>query len=261
MRRPVTFDCGGDRLVGSLDPAVGPTGLLIVSGGNEVRWGTHRGMAMLAARLAARGIAVFRFDRRGVGDSEGTNQGWASSRPDMEVALATFRREQPQMTRVLALGNCDAATALACFGASLPLGGLILTNPWTGDDADGLPPQAAIRARYRQRLTDPMMWKRAVTGRLDFRRLFRGLRKLFHTRAQDVPTRMATGLQAFAGPVTVILAREDATAIGFRACWTQHAFSALRDRVHWLEVATSSHSFQHAPDTAALEAAVYEALG
>ena len=77
MRELIAFDCTGETLLGALDRAKGATGLLIVSGGNEVRMGAHRGMASLAARLAARGVPVFRFDRRGIGDSSGENGGYA----------------------------------------------------------------------------------------------------------------------------------------------------------------------------------------
>jgi hypothetical protein len=64
MRTVTAFACAGETLVGTLDTATGETGLLIVSGGNEIRIGAHRGMALLAQRLAARGVPVFRFDRR-----------------------------------------------------------------------------------------------------------------------------------------------------------------------------------------------------
>ncbi len=57
--------------MGTLDDAPGTTGLLIVSGGNEVRAGAFAGQARLAAEIAAAGHPVFRFDRRGVGDSTG----------------------------------------------------------------------------------------------------------------------------------------------------------------------------------------------
>ena len=52
MRELVWFPCEGDTLVGTLDDASGSTGLLIVSGGNEIRCGAHRGMASLAGALA-----------------------------------------------------------------------------------------------------------------------------------------------------------------------------------------------------------------
>ncbi|HEY6965299.1 MAG TPA: hydrolase 1, exosortase A system-associated, partial [Erythrobacter sp.] len=66
-----TFACGSLTLAGTLDTAPGSTGLLIVTGGNEVRSGAFGGQAALAARIAAAGFPVFRFDRRGIGDSEG----------------------------------------------------------------------------------------------------------------------------------------------------------------------------------------------
>ncbi|OYZ24028.1 MAG: esterase, partial [Novosphingobium sp. 16-62-11] len=51
-RRHVTFLCEGARLFGTLDigQASGATGLLIVSGGNELRAGAWCGQAQLAAK-------------------------------------------------------------------------------------------------------------------------------------------------------------------------------------------------------------------
>ena len=66
MRHQLSCACNGVMLAASLDEAPGTTGLLIISGGNEVRSGAHRGMATLAQRVAAAGYPVFRFDRRGV---------------------------------------------------------------------------------------------------------------------------------------------------------------------------------------------------
>lgn len=260
LRKVIAFSCEGASLLGTLDAAPGTTGLLIVSGGNEVRAGAHRGMALLAAKVASTGHPVFRFDRRGIGDSDGENEGWESAGPDIAAALATMRREQPQVTRVVALGNCDAATALARFGKDAGVDAMVLTNPWTGDDADGLPPSAAIRQRYGQRLRDPAMWRRALTGRLAWGKLARGIAKSLAFIPRNLPDRTAADLAAFPGPLTLVLARGDATAIGFRACWTGAAFAPVRNRATLVELDTTSHSFQHAVDAAALEAAVLAAL-
>ena len=157
MRHQLSFVCEGATLAATLDDAPGTTGLLIVSGGNEVRSGAHRGMAMLAQRIAAAGHPVFRFDRRGIGDSEGFNGGYASSGPDIVAAIAAFREAAPQMTRIVAFGNCDAASALLLH-QPLALDALILANPWTYEDSveeahePALPPASAIRARYLARL-------------------------------------------------------------------------------------------------------------
>ena len=93
MRRFLSFDCVGDRLAATLDDADGATGLLIVSGGNEVRSGAHRGMARLAADIADAGFPVFRFGRRGVDDSEGANGGFESSCEDIAGAIAAVRAD------------------------------------------------------------------------------------------------------------------------------------------------------------------------
>ncbi len=111
-RRHLTFECEGSALVGTIDEAEGFAGLLIVSGGNELRSGAWSGQARLAARIAAQGFPVFRYDRRGVGDSEGGNGEFRSSGPDIAAALAAFRNAAPQVDRVVAFGNCDAASAL-----------------------------------------------------------------------------------------------------------------------------------------------------
>ena len=110
------FACKGETLVGSLDDAAGSTGLLIVTGGNEVRAGAHRGMALLAPRLAADGVPVFRYDRRGVGDSGGDNPGFVGAREDLLAAADAFRAAAPGVTRIVGFGNCDAATTLAWWG-------------------------------------------------------------------------------------------------------------------------------------------------
>ncbi len=141
MRRLIEFPCRGDRLMGSLDEAPGRIGLLIVSGGNEIRAGAHRGMAILAQRVAAAGAPVFRFDRRGVGDSTGTNLGFANSAEDIAAAAATFTAEAPQLQRVVAFGNCDAATALALFHHVGGINALLLANPWVIEQSDALPPR------------------------------------------------------------------------------------------------------------------------
>ena len=61
-RLPLTFGCGETTLAGTLDTAPGTSGLLIVSGGNEIRSGAFSGQAALARRIARKGFPVFRFE-------------------------------------------------------------------------------------------------------------------------------------------------------------------------------------------------------
>ncbi|WP_077148093.1 hydrolase 1, exosortase A system-associated [Sphingopyxis sp. KK2] len=227
MRHQLSFACEGAALAATLDDAPGSTGLLIVSGGNEIRSGAHRGMAMLAQRVAEAGHPVFRFDRRGIGDSEGDNGGYRSSGPDVTAAIAAFRDAAPQMTRVVAFGNCDAASALLLH-QPLQLDGLILANPWTYEDAcadDGeadepaLPPASAIRSRYLSRLKDPKSLIRLVRGEIDLKKLARGLSAMGRKPAPPAFGSLADELEATLAemfcPVTILLATGDRTAQAF----------------------------------------------
>lgn len=228
MRHQLNFACEGAALAASIDEAPGTTGLLIVSGGNEIRSGAHRGMAMLAQRIADAGHPVFRFDRRGIGDSEGANGGYTASAPDIAAAIAAFRQAAPQLSRIAAFGNCDAASALLLH-QPLPLDALILANPWTYDDdcpdsGDGqeepaLPPASAIRARYLARLKDPKSLLRLLKGEIDVRKLLRGLSALGKSAPPAAPDSLATRLDAalakLACPATILLATGDRTAQAF----------------------------------------------
>lgn len=249
MRRLIAFPCAGETLVGTLDEARGRTGLLVVSGGNEIRAGAHRGMAMLAARAAAAGHPVFRFDRRGVGDSSGKNGGFRSSAPDLAAAVTAFRKEA-EITRLVGFGNCDAASALALFGRAAGIDALLLANPWLAEPTDDLPPPAAIRARYADRLRDPKAWRRLLTGAISFRKAARGLLRLAARRAGP-PSDILAAIGA-RQDATVLLASGDATALAF----AEAARHLRHPRV--LRLDTASHSFADAED--ALAAAVIRVL-
>ena len=254
MRRVIAFPCAGETLVGTLDDADGATGLLVVSGGNELRCGAHRGMAMLAAELAARGIPVFRYDRRGIGDSGGANLGYASGGPDLTAAAAAFRAACPGVARIVAMGNCDGATTLALFHREAGIERLVLTNPWVGDEPDALPPAAAIRRHYAARLRDPRQWLRLATGRVDLGKLFKGLRK---TSGKSLKTdnSIADAMRAGIGdtPTVILLASGDATAIRYARDWGEDARIAQRD--------SDSHSFARAGDAEWLRDRILAALG
>lgn len=258
MRRLIAFPCAGDTLIGTLDEGDSTTGLLIVSGGNEIRMGAHRGMAALAARLAASGTPVFRYDRRGVGDSSGENQGFLESAPDIAAAAATFSAETG-LRRLVAFGNCDAATALALFHHVAGIDALILANPWVveGDD-DDLPPAAAIRSRYGKRLRDPRQWLRLLRGEVNLGKVRNGLSKVLSIKSQGelaLGDRFVAALGSSSTPTTLVLARHDATAIAFQDAVRT---SRIDTNVHMIE--TASHSFAREADQAALEAIIRGAL-
>jgi len=254
MRELIAFDCAGETLLGTLDRAEGKTGLLIVSGGNEIRVGAHRGMALLAERLSVAGIPVLRFDRRGVGDSGGENGGYASSAPDIAAAVAAFRQHAPAVERIAGFGNCDAATALVLFGRGVGIDRLILSNPWVIEPTDDLPPAAAIRARYAERLRDPKEWRRLVTGGVDLRKLVSGLCKVL-TKSEDHNSLADRFFRATPRDATVILAQRDATAQAFADEAAKRGWAGTIATID-----TASHSYARDGDGNALFEAVIAAL-
>lgn len=244
-RLPLTFACEGCTLGATLDTAPGATGLLLVSGGNEIRAGAFSGQAALAERVARRGFPVFRFDRRGVGDSEDQNRGFRKSRKDIVAALDAFRALAPQMNRVVGFGNCDAASALMLAGGA-GCDALVLSNPWTiEDDGDDTPPAAAIRSRYAEKLKNPKEIARLVTGGVNLGKLARGIAKAARPKSApgSLALEMAAGLASFNGPVRILLAEGDRTAQVFASAW-----DAGDPRIHRCPGASHAYVELHARD-------------
>jgi exosortase A-associated hydrolase 1 len=253
MRRMISFHCEGSCMAATLDEGDKATGLLIVSGGNEIRSGAHAVQAAMAAHFSGLGYPVLRYDRRGVGESEGANGGFETSGPDIAAAVAAFRQEVPTLTRLVAFGNCDAATALALFASDID--NLILANPWViegaGDDAPTPPSAAAVRARYWNRLKNPRSLLDLFTGKINLKKLASGLAR---AAQKDVPTglaaRLAAALEVSTIPTAILIADRDTTAMAFMAAWKDASFTSVRDRsdVTLTSHHTASHSFA---DTAA----------
>jgi exosortase A-associated hydrolase 1 len=254
MRRMIDFDCAGDMLVGTLDEGEGTTGLLIVSGGNEIRSGAYAGQALIAGLFATMEVSVFRYDRRGIGDSEGVNTGFEGSTNDIAAAVVAFRKSAPHVTRIIAFGNCDAASALALYHHGLGLDALILANPWVIEAAvtgDTPTPSsaAAIRSRYCARIKNPRSVIDLLTGKIDLRKLRGGL--VSASRKDEVTglvKRIADSLTQTTIPVHLLIARRDTTAMAFMGAWHDGVFGPVRERSNVrIEICdTASHSFADA---------------
>jgi exosortase A-associated hydrolase 1 len=261
MRRLLSFPCEGAALGGTLDGAAGKTGLLIVTGGSQTRIGSHRMFERLAGSLAAAGYACFRFDRRGVGDSEGEDPGFRGSGPDIAAAVRAFRAECPQVERIAGFGLCDGGTALSLFGADAGVDSLLLANPWFVEADAGAPPPAAIKQHYRERLTSAEGWKKILSGSVSYRKLFKGLKKIASPAPADLAGEVAAALKARPLPLRMLLARRDATAIAAADVWNSPAYRPVRQRCPApLYIESDSHTFARPGDEQALLKALLAAL-
>jgi exosortase A-associated hydrolase 1 len=257
MRQWLSFSCDGVDLAAALDDAPGSAGLLTVSGGNETLSGSHGNMAKLAARVAEAGHPVFRYDRRGVGDAAGENGAFETGGPDLAAAVSAFRAAAPAVTRIVGFGNCDGASTLALFGRDLGIHALVLANPWVIETVGEMPPAAAIKARYRQKLLDPKEWLRLLRGGVDIGKLFKGLRAAsIKAPTGGLAERMRGAIATAPCPVRVVLARRDATALAFADAWGNRTAA----HVAVVEIDSNSHSFARPADAEALLAELLEAL-
>lgn len=256
MRRLSRFPCGPHMLSGSLDEASGSVGLLCVTGGSQVRSGPHRMLHRLAGAVADAGFPVFRYERRGLGDSEGDDPGYRDSGPDLAAASTAFRAQAPQVRTVVGFGLCDGATTLALHGHKAVVGGIVLANPWLVETTPDTLAPAAAKAHYRERLLSPTAWASVFTGKVD---LLGAAKSLFgaatSSNASSLAEEVASKLASYKGRLTLILAERDGTAIAAQACWAGVSFIGVRDE-EVVIVPTDSHTFARDGDDAHVAHAV-----
>jgi pimeloyl-ACP methyl ester carboxylesterase len=193
----VSFDCEGCRLFGSLhmpeEPVADAPAIILLNQGPVDRGGSHRLYVKLAWRLTAMGLAVLRFDARGVGESEGS---WADESrslsildaygeiqsgawvPDTKSAIE-FMRDRTGSNRVILGGLCGGAATALLTGADHPavLGMFVIGTPLTFSSVTRRVadlPEAIIQRdsrRYFQKLLDPASWRRFLSLQTDYRTL------------------------------------------------------------------------------------------
>lgn len=137
--------------------------------------GPHRLHVKLARALGARGISALRVDVSGIGDS--------SVRPDGLPAQVLAAREPREimddLTRrghrnFVLFGICSGARqALLAAAGDARVRGLVLVNPASNTEDPELAARAATQYYLRRSLWNPRAWLNLLTGRVDYRALFR----------------------------------------------------------------------------------------
>ena len=279
--RALSFDCGGDCLFGVASVPAQPAerGVVVVVGGPQYRGGSHRQFTLLARHLAAQGIAVLRFDYRGMGDAEGEQRDFEMVHEDLRCAIDRFQAAVPAVREVVLWGLCDGASAALFYAAQdARVQGVVLLNPWVRTEG-GLA-KATLKHYYRERLLQPELWKKIFTGQFDYGAALRSFTGLLGAasgkpaepaavqaeaapaappsvsaapvpRIADpdlppLPGRMHDSLAAFQGRVLLILSGADLTAQEFRdAVKASRPWQQLlaAPRVTQQELAQADHTF------------------
>ena len=192
MRRLLTFACGGAALGASLDAAAGrdrpaaghrrqPDPDRLAPDVRKARQGAGgKGLSLSSATTGA-----------GSATASGEDPGFRGSGPDLAAAAAAFRREAPRPERMIGFGLCDGATALALLRRARPgstasswsIPGWSRPRPATpaaGGDPRALPPAAAQPGAAG---------RKCFPDAVNYRKLFKGLRKVFAKRRPSTPGR------------------------------------------------------------------------
>lgn len=253
--RPVSFACDGATLVGILHETSesATRGVLVVVGGPQYRVGSHRQFVLLARTLASQGIPVLRFDYRGMGDSDGEFRGFEHLDHDIEAAIGAFREACPALREVVLWGLCDGASAAAFFAGRHPgaVAGLVMANPWVRTE-QGLA-RSYVRNYYGQRLLQASFWRRLLGGEMQVVKALRSFladvgkarRKPAPGPDAGLPARLRAALEAYRGPLLLLVSGRDLTAGEFLACaggegWAEALGRAVFRRVDFPE---SDHTF------------------
>lgn len=128
---PVRFGApGGPTLDGALAHPPGATGGVVVCHPHPLYGGDMDNPVVLALRLACRdaGLAVLRFDFRGVRRSAGVHDAGVGEQDDVRAALDLLE-DRLRKTPALAGYSFGAAMAAAVAAAGRPLAGLALVAP------------------------------------------------------------------------------------------------------------------------------------
>lgn len=228
---PLLFECEGDRLIGIVTQpgdvtGMADTGVLIVVGGPQYRAGSHRQFTLLARQLAGQGIASFRFDYRGMGDSEGDMRNFEHIDADIRAAVDAFMARLPALAGVAIWGLCDAASAALFYGQHDPrVRGLVLLNPWVHtESAEAV---ARLRRYYPARLLSYGFWRKLLRLEINLRKAFEEMFGFIRLRkrrddgaaAEDgFVQRMREGAERFPGELLIVLSgKDDLTAQEFRS--------------------------------------------
>jgi exosortase A-associated hydrolase 1 len=270
--RGISFACESCWLYGVLSVPEQPAarGVLLVVGGPQYRVGSHRQFTLLARRLAEAGVAVMRFDYRGMGDSEGDRRSFGAVDADLRAAVDAFTAQVPEVREVVLWGLCDAASAALFYAhQDRRVTGLALVNPWARTEEGAA--RATLKHYYLSRLMQPGLWKKLATGRFDYRAAFQSFLDLCaaagnragaaaHSSgrsAEDVvaasgaddaralPARMLDGFSRFKGRTLFIISGADLTAREFEDMAAAPAWRRLmRDgQVTRRALAGADHTF------------------
>ena len=177
MEKAVHFSVNGKKLFGIVHlpdiNSLPDTIILMVTGGPQTRVGSHRLYVQLARFLCENGIAAFRFDYEGTGDSEGKWVGYRYAGDSIQAAIDYINSNFSEFTKKIIWALCDGATSSLVFAAKNPenIHALISCNPYLFHSESKA--RTIIKYYYVQRLFEFGFWKKLLSGQFNFKHSIR----------------------------------------------------------------------------------------
>ncbi|NQX88212.1 MAG: hydrolase 1, exosortase A system-associated [Halioglobus sp.] len=204
----------------------------IIAGGPQYRAGVGRGMVSTARYLAEQGVAVLRFDYRGLGDSGGEFCGFEHISEDLQAAVSALRCAVPEVRKVVLWGGCDAASGAMIHAWKLTdVMSMVLGNPWVTTHETH---SAAMKQHYLGRLREMSFWRKVFRFEYNFAEYAAAaahkLRENLFARAkrvvgssslgiaggdQSFVDRMLEGFARFEGPVLFLISGQSVASREF----------------------------------------------
>jgi len=191
LENTVQFSTNNKKLFGILHIPDGDNSpdivILMVTGGPQTRVGSHRLYVQLARYLCANGIASFRFDYEGTGDSEGNWVGYKYAGASIQAAIdhlkSNILRSNPNM---IIWSLCDGATASLVFAAQNPdrVQALILCNPYLFHAESRA--KTFLKYYYIRRVFEISFWKKLISRQFNVKNSVRSIVNFAKTSAGEM---------------------------------------------------------------------------
>jgi pimeloyl-ACP methyl ester carboxylesterase len=159
--------------------AAGKPALILLNAGIVHHIGPARWSVRLARRMAERGHVAVRFDHAGIGDSDPRRD----ARPFHAAAVDEVREVIDSVQRMhgvdsfVVMGLCSgASTSILCAQSDPRVIAAIAVNPpgiggESSDVGEYLLNEGWAQRYFKKSLLNPRAWWRAITGRIEYRRL------------------------------------------------------------------------------------------
>ena len=233
MEKTIQFSANNKSLFGILhlpDSREIHRAVLMVIGGPQTRIASHRMYVQLARFLCDYGLAVFRFDYEGMGDSHGDFVGFEYAGESIRAAIDVLYREIPSLKDLILWSLCDGASASIFYAPAdrERITAMILANPYVHTEEGEA--QAILKHYYIRRLFEKSFWQKVFSLQFSVKefissfsglisRTVRGKKERIAGQAnqnESLPNRVLHSIFMVKKPIAFLISTNDLTGLEFR---------------------------------------------